>query len=132
MLKPLIIQRYVKENNLKFIKEYVDDGVSGTTFDRPGFCEMLQDIENQTINMIINTFRVFSDIDILKTTEYLNQFKNNLDWDSGFMLRLISFNFYEIINIETEQKQQLLYEIKKLIEKYKDIPDTENQIKIYD
>lgn len=86
----------------------------------------------QTINMIINTFRVFSDIDILKTTEYLNQFKNNLDWDSGFMLRLISFNFYEIINIETEQKQQLLYEIKKLIEKYKDIPDTENQIKIYD
>ena len=48
------------------------------------------------------------------------------------MLRLISFSFYEIINIETEQKQQLLYEIKKLIEKYKDIPDAENQIKIYD
>lgn len=75
---------------------------------------------------------LLSDIDILKTTEYLNQFKKNLDWDSGFMLRLISFSFYEIINIETEQKQQLLYEIKKLIEKYKDIPDAENQIKIYD
>lgn len=86
----------------------------------------------QTINMVINAFRVLSDIDILKTTEYLNQFKKNLDWDSGFMLRLISFSFYGIINIETEQKQQLLYEIKKLIEKYKDIPDTENQIKIYD
>lgn len=68
----------------------------------------------QTINMIINAFRVLSDIDILKTTEYLNQFKKNLDWDSGFMLILISFSFYEIINIETEQKQQLLYEIKKL------------------
>ena len=30
---------------------------------------------------------LLSDIDILKTTEYLNQFKKNLDWDSGFMLR---------------------------------------------
>lgn len=45
-----ILQRYVKENNLILIKEYVDDGISGTTFDRPGFNEMLQDIENKTIN----------------------------------------------------------------------------------
>ena len=48
-----ILQRYIKENKLKLIKEYVDDGVSGTTFDRPGFNEMLQDIENKNINMII-------------------------------------------------------------------------------
>ena len=36
-----ILQRYVKENNLNCVKEYVDDGVSGTTFDRPGFKEMI-------------------------------------------------------------------------------------------
>ena len=48
-----ILQRYVKENDLCFVKEYVDDGVSGTTFDRPGFNEMLQDIENKNINMVI-------------------------------------------------------------------------------
>ena len=48
-----ILQRYVKENNLCLVKEYVDDGISGTTFDRTGFKEMLQDIENQSINMII-------------------------------------------------------------------------------
>ena len=29
-----ILQRYVKENDLYLVKEYVDDGVSGTTFDR--------------------------------------------------------------------------------------------------
>ena len=28
-----ILQRYVKENDLCLVKEYVDDGVSGTTFD---------------------------------------------------------------------------------------------------
>lgn len=48
-----ILQRYIKENNLELIKEYVDDGVSGTTFDRPGFNKMLEDIENRTINMVI-------------------------------------------------------------------------------
>ena len=48
-----ILQRYVKENNLCLVKEYVDDGISGTTFDRDGFKEMLQDIENRSINMII-------------------------------------------------------------------------------
>ena len=48
-----ILQRYIKENNLTLIKEYVDDGVSGTTFDRPGFNEMLKDIEDRTINMVI-------------------------------------------------------------------------------
>ncbi|MCI8761109.1 MAG: recombinase family protein, partial [Clostridia bacterium] len=36
-----ILQRYVKENDLELIKEYVDDGISGTTFDRPGFNKML-------------------------------------------------------------------------------------------
>lgn len=91
------------------------------------------DKENaNTINMIINAFRIFSDIDILKTTEYLNQFKKNLDWDSGFMLRLISFSVYEISNVDTEQKQQLLYDIKNLIDKYKNSSDKENQMKIYD
>lgn len=48
-----ILQRYIKENNLTLVKEYVDDGVSGTTFDRPGFKEMLKDIENRAINMVI-------------------------------------------------------------------------------
>ena len=48
-----ILQRYVKENNLCLVKEYVDDGISGTTFDRPSFNELLQDIENKTIDMLI-------------------------------------------------------------------------------
>ena len=48
-----IIMRYIKENNLQFIDEYVDDGVSGTTFERQGFQRMISDIEQKRINMII-------------------------------------------------------------------------------
>ena len=48
-----IIMRYIKENNLQFIDEYVDDGVSGTTFERQGFQKMISDIEQKRINMVI-------------------------------------------------------------------------------
>lgn len=48
-----IIMRYIKENDLQFIDEYVDDGVSGTTFERSGFKRMLTDVEQNKINMII-------------------------------------------------------------------------------
>ncbi len=48
-----ILMQYIKENKLNFVKEYVDDGVSGTSFDRPGFNQMIEDIENYKINMVI-------------------------------------------------------------------------------
>ena len=45
--------QYIKENKLTFIEEYIDDGVSGTSFDRPGFNKMIEDCEKGKINMII-------------------------------------------------------------------------------
>lgn len=48
-----ILMQYIKENKLNFVKEYVDDGVSGTSFDRPGFNQMIEDIEQDKINMVI-------------------------------------------------------------------------------
>ena len=40
-----IIERYLKEQNLNIVDEYVDDGVSGTTFDKPQFNRLIADIE---------------------------------------------------------------------------------------
>mgnify|MGYP002854008602 CR=1 FL=1 len=48
-----LLMQYVKQNNLIFIDEYVDDGISGTSFDRPGFNRMIDDIEKGKINMVI-------------------------------------------------------------------------------
>ena len=49
-----IINDYIKKNdNLKFYNEYVDDGYTGTNFNRPGFKMLLKDIENKKINMVI-------------------------------------------------------------------------------
>ena len=75
-----ILQRYVKENNLNYIKEYVDDGISGTTFDRPSFNELLQDIENKTIDMVITKDLSRLGRDYIKTGFYLEDYfpKNSI------------------------------------------------------
>lgn len=48
-----LLKNYVKENNFNFIDEYVDDGFTGTDFDRPGFKKLIKDIETKRINCVI-------------------------------------------------------------------------------
>ena len=48
-----LLKNYVKENNFNFIDEYVDDGFTGTDFDRPGFKRLIEDVKNKRINCII-------------------------------------------------------------------------------
>lgn len=49
-----IINSYIKNNSeFKLIDFYIDDGYSGTTFDRPGFKEMIKDITEEKVNTII-------------------------------------------------------------------------------
>ena len=48
-----LLRGYVKNNNFNLIKEYVDDGFSGTDFDRPAFKEMLEDIKNKKIGPMV-------------------------------------------------------------------------------
>ena len=48
-----LLMQYIRQNKLNFISEYVDDGVSGTSFDRPAFNRMIADIEAGKINMVI-------------------------------------------------------------------------------
>ncbi len=48
-----LLLNYIRDNDLLFVDEYIDDGVSGTTFDRAGFKRMIKDCENKKINMII-------------------------------------------------------------------------------
>ena len=47
------ILKYISDNNLNLVNIYIDDGFSGTNFDRPGFKSLMQDIEANKINMVI-------------------------------------------------------------------------------
>ena len=51
--KEMINSFISKEKNMTIVDYYVDDGYTGTTFDRPGFQEMMKDISDGRINTII-------------------------------------------------------------------------------
>ncbi len=49
----LILQKYVTEQGWELVDEYVDDGYSGTSFDRPEVQRLLEDAKNGRIDIII-------------------------------------------------------------------------------
>lgn len=48
-----IIKSYARDNDIKVVAEYVDDGFSGSNFDRPKFKKMIQDLEEKKFKTII-------------------------------------------------------------------------------
>ena len=96
-----LLRSYVKNNNFNLVKEYVDDGYSGTDFERPGFQKMLEDINNKKINCIIvkdlsrlgrdhvmtgyyiETFFPENNIRFISILESYDSFKNQASNDSS-------------------------------------------------
>ena len=48
-----MLTKYAKENGFSNTRFYVDDGITGTRFDRPGFQAMLDDIEMGYVSTVI-------------------------------------------------------------------------------
>ena len=48
-----LLSRHAREQGWTIIDYYVDDGVSGTTFDRPGFNRLVQDARDGKINIAL-------------------------------------------------------------------------------
>lgn len=49
----MMLREYAHEHNLNVVDEYIDDGWSGTNFDRPNFQRMINDIEDGRINCVV-------------------------------------------------------------------------------
>ena len=96
-----LLRNFVKNNNFNLVKEYVDDGYSGTDFERPGFQKMLEDINNKKINCVIvkdlsrlgrdhvmtgyyiETFFPENNIRFISILESYDSFKNQASNDSS-------------------------------------------------
>ena len=48
-----LLKRFAKENGLTNTRYYVDDGYTGTNFERPGFQKMIEDIDLGYISTVI-------------------------------------------------------------------------------
>lgn len=49
----MLLKQYADEHRLRNVKFYVDDGYSGSNFDRPDFKRMIDDIDNGKISAVI-------------------------------------------------------------------------------
>ena len=49
-----LAKEYAEKNkDVSIVKEYIDDGKSGTSFDRPAFTRMIDDLKRKEINCVI-------------------------------------------------------------------------------
>lgn len=69
-----ILRTYVKENGYLLYDEYVDDGYSGTNFNRPGFQRLLKDIESKKVNMVITKNLARLGRDYIETGRYIETY----------------------------------------------------------
>ena len=70
-----ILQAYSQDNGFPNPKFYIDDGVSGTTFDREGFKAIMADIEAGKVGIVITKDLSRLGRDYLKTGKY---YRNHL------------------------------------------------------
>jgi DNA invertase Pin-like site-specific DNA recombinase len=65
-----LLTKYVQENGWRVADYYVDDGISGTTFEREDFQRMVADIEDCKINMVVTKDLSRLGRDYIKTGYY--------------------------------------------------------------
>ena len=70
----MIIESFAKFQGLEIIKEYTDDGFSGGNFDRPGFKEMIKDIEDGVINCVITKDLSRLGRELYQTGRYIEEY----------------------------------------------------------
>ena len=69
-----ILTEYVNNQGFNLVDEYIDDGYSGTNFDRPGFEKMITDIQKKKINLVVVKDLSRLGRDHVKTGYYIETF----------------------------------------------------------
>lgn len=69
-----LLEEFVQQHRLSVYDTYVDDGVSGTTFDRPDFKRMVSDIEAKKVNMVITKDLSRLGRDYIMTGHYMERY----------------------------------------------------------
>ena len=69
-----LLREFVQQHRLNVYDTYVDDGWSGTNFDRPAFQRMIADIEARKVNMVITKDLSRLGRDYILTGHYMERY----------------------------------------------------------
>lgn len=93
-----LIKKYCISNNYSLDKIYVDNGVSGITYDRDGFNKLIQDVKGKKIKMIIIKDISRLGRDAVDTSYYINCFFKEYN---VILISLDNYNEEVLINIKS-------------------------------
>ncbi len=69
-----VLMDYVRRHGYTLVDIYIDDGYTGTNFNRPGFKKMIKDIENGKVDMVITKDLSRLGRDYIATGEYVEKY----------------------------------------------------------
>lgn len=69
-----LLNEFVQQHRLSVYDTYIDDGWSGTSFDRPDFQRMIGDIEAKKVNMVITKDLSRLGRDYIMTGHYMERY----------------------------------------------------------
>lgn len=125
-----ICKEYAKNNNLIISNVYYDDGYTGTNFNRPGFKQLIKDIENKKVKIIITkdlsrlgrnfiqTSYYIEDYFIEKKIRYISVNDNYDTENENDVASLPIKNFINSMYAKECSKKQQLYRCKYADKKY--------------
>ena len=70
----MIVAKYCEQCGINLVREFIDDGYSGGNFDRPGFQEMMRELEKGLANTVITKDLSRLGRDMRESSYYAEQF----------------------------------------------------------
>jgi site-specific recombinase len=115
----MMLEKYANDNGIIIVDYYIDDGYSGTNFDRPAFPRMIADIDDEKVNMVITKDLSRLGRDYVRTGYYIDFYFKDKD------IRYIAIND----NVDTLYENNDIAPFKNILnEMY--AKDTSRKVKI--
>ena len=121
-------------NSYKFLSISEKNRLIAETQTKNEIQEVLSSFDNDYINIlndILTGFQLASEQNIKSTNEQLKAFSENMHWDLGFMLRIISISFTSLKETSISNRKKLLSEIEELVKQYSELSKDQNRIEEY-
>lgn len=119
-----IVRKYCKDNNIVIVKEFVDDGYSGSNFDRPAFKQMLEHIKTGLVNTVITKDLSRLGRDMTESSNYAERFfpengihyiaiSDNFDSEQTNLMAPFQFAMNDVYLRDTSRKIKQVLENKR-------------------
>lgn len=119
-----IVTAFCEENGILIVSEFVDDGYSGSNFDRPGFQRMLEHIASSKVNMVITKDLSRLGRDMAESSRYAERYfpehgihyiaiSDNFDSESSNLLAPFQFAMNDVYLRDTSRKVKQVLDHKK-------------------